>query len=108
MRILLIALAALLLNAAGASCADTVAPSQAFDLRGWKLQVPGPIEVKDLRNYSSGYFFLNGNREMVFALDASEKGTTENTKYVRSELRHLPDWTVDANHTLTGEVRVVS
>ncbi|HEY3901776.1 MAG TPA: polysaccharide lyase family 7 protein [Chthoniobacter sp.] len=84
------------------------APSEAFDLHDWKLQVPGPLEVKNLHNYSSGYFFLNSNREMCFALDAAEKGTTPNTKYVRSELRHLPNWTVDSSHTLTGEVRVVS
>jgi hypothetical protein len=70
--------------------------------------VPGPLEIKDLHNYSSGYFFLNGNREMCFALDAAEKGTTPNTHYVRSELRHHADWTVDSTHTLTGEVRVVS
>ncbi len=88
--------------------ADAAPPSQVFDLHGWKLQVPGPIEVKDLRAYSSGYFFLNSSREMCFALDAAEKGTTPNTKYVRSELRHIPNWTVDGTHTLTGEVRVVS
>ena len=45
---------------------------------------------------------------MCFSLDAAEQGTTPNTHYVRSELRHLPDWTVDSSHTLTGEVRVVS
>jgi len=85
-------------------------PAQAFDLRGWKLQIPGPSEVKgkDLENYASGYFFLNAEREMCFSLDAAEKGTTPNTKYVRSELRHLQDWTVDGVHTLSGEVRVVS
>ncbi|MDR3401522.1 MAG: polysaccharide lyase family 7 protein [Chthoniobacter sp.] len=105
----LLALAALFALGVGhASCADTAPPSQAFDLRGWKLQVPGPLEVKDLRTYSSGYFFLNGSKEMCFSLDAAEKGATPNTKYVRSELRHIPDWTVDGTHTLTGEVRVVS
>ena len=86
----------------------TTPPAQAFDLHAWKLQVPGPLEVKDLRNYSSGYFFLSDSKEMVFSLDAAEKGTTPNTHYVRSELRHLPNWTVEENHTLTGEVRVVS
>ena len=109
MKIQLPALAALLLlGAVPAPGADTAPPSQAFDLHAWKLQVPGPIEVKDLRNYSSGYFFLNGSREMCFSLDAAEQGTTPNTKYVRSELRHLPDWTLDGSHTLTGEVRVIS
>ncbi|MEP6670537.1 MAG: polysaccharide lyase family 7 protein [Chthoniobacter sp.] len=100
--------ASLVLGASRAFCAEAGAPSQAFDLHEWKLQVPGPLEVKDLRNYSSGYFFLNGSKEMGFALDAAEKGATPNTKYVRSELRHIADWTVDGSHTLTGEVRVVS
>jgi hypothetical protein len=109
MRRQLIALCGLLAFTAGSAVgADNGAPAQAFDLKPWKLQVPGPLEVKDLRNYSSGYFFLNESKEMVFALDAAEKGTTPNTHYVRSELRHLPNWTVNENHTLTGEVRVVS
>jgi hypothetical protein len=96
----------------GANCAfgetSAGAPSQAFDLHEWKLQVPGPLEIKELQNYSSGYFFLTASREMCFALDAAEKGATPNTKYVRSELRHLPEWTVEGSHTLSGEVRVVS
>lgn len=109
MRRQLIALTGLLAFTAGSAVgADGAAPAQAFDLKPWKLQVPGPLEVKDLRSYSSGYFFLNESKEMVFSLDAAEKGTTPNTHYVRSELRHLPNWTVDSNHTLTGEVRVVS
>ena len=109
MRRQFLALTGLLAFIAGSAVgADNAAPAQAFDLKPWKLQVPGPLEVKDLRNYSSGYFFLNESKEMVFALDAAEKGTTPNTHYVRSELRHLPNWTVDGNHTLTGEVRVVS
>ena len=88
--------------------AGTAAPSEAFDLHGWKLQVPGPLEIKNLHSYSSGYFFLNASREMCFSLNAAEQGTTPNTKYVRSELRHLANWTVDSSHTLTGEVRVES
>jgi hypothetical protein len=83
-------------------------PGAVFDLHAWKLQIPGPIEVKELRNYSSAYFFVNDSREMVFSLDAAEKGTTPNTHYVRSELRHLPNWTVDGSHTLSGDVRVES
>jgi hypothetical protein len=45
---------------------------------------------------------------MHFHLDAAEKGATPNTPYVRSELRHLPEWTADEAHTLSGEFRVVS
>jgi hypothetical protein len=104
----LFALAVLMLGAGRAACAEAAPPSRAFDLRGWKLQVPGPLEIKELQNYSSGYFFLNSSREMCFSLDAGEKGTTPNTKYVRSELRHLADWTAEGSHVLTGEVRVVS
>ena len=92
MRARLLTFAALLAVCAPfADGADTSPPAQAFDLHGWKLQVPGPLEVKNLRNYASGYFFLNASREMCFSLDAAEKGTTPNTKYVRSELRHLPE-----------------
>jgi hypothetical protein len=109
MKKLLLSVTALSLLAVGrAFSADAIPPSQTFDLHAWKLQIPGPLEIKDLRTYSSAYFLLNENKEMVFSVDAAEKGTTPNTHYVRSELRHLPNWTADASHTLTGEVRVVS
>jgi len=109
MKIPLPALAALLLlGAIRASGADTAPPSQAFDLHAWKLQVPGPLEFKDLHNFSSGYFFLNSAREMCFSLDAGEKGATANAHYVRSELRHNPNWSMEGSHTLSGEMRVES
>jgi hypothetical protein len=98
----------LLLTAGPLFAADLAPPARAFDLRGWKLQIPGPQEFKDLHNYTSGYFFLSGPHEMCFSLDAAEKGTTPNTHYVRSELRHNADWTVDSMHTLSAEVRAVS
>lgn len=88
--------------------AQTEAPSTAFDLTGWKLQIPGPKEIKKLADYSSGYFFLNADKQMVFHLDASEPGPTRGTHTVRSELRHLPQWTVDEDHTLAGEFRIES
>lgn len=91
----------------GAHAADN-APASAFDLSHWKLQIPGPKEVKALKGYSSPYFFLNADKEMVFHLDASEKGATPNTKYVRSELRHLPNWKATESHTLSAEVRAIS
>ncbi len=84
------------------------APSSKFDLANWKLQIPGPREVKDLKTYSSDYFHLNDKGELVFHVDAAEKGTTTNAHYVRSELRHLPDWKVSETHTMTAEVRVAS
>jgi len=93
----------------GSICAaDTAPPAGAFDLRQWKLQIPGPLEIKQLAGYSSGYFFLNKGREMVFKLDAAEKGATPNTKYVRSELRHLPNWHVNEPHSMSAEVKVTS
>ncbi|MEO6739330.1 MAG: polysaccharide lyase family 7 protein [Chthoniobacteraceae bacterium] len=88
--------------------AGTAPPAGAFDLREWKLQIPGPLEIKQLAGYSSPYFFLNKSREMVFHLDAAEPGTTPNTKYVRSELRHLPNWHISEPHNLSAEVKVLS
>ena len=91
-----------------APAADTAPPAGAFDLRTWKLQIPGPLEIKQLAGYSSPYFFLNKAREMVFHLDAAEQGTTPNTKYVRSELRHLPVWHINEPHSISAEVKVTS
>jgi hypothetical protein len=84
------------------------APARVFDLQDWKLQIPGPKEIKKLQGYSSDYFHLNAAKEMCFCLDAAEKGTTPNAHYVRSELRHLPDWKTSETHSLSGEFRVVS
>ena len=101
--------AALVSIFAGSVCAaDTAPPAGAFDLRQWKLQIPGPFEIKQLAGYSSPYFFLSKSREMVFHLDAAEKGPTPNTKYVRSELRHLPNWHINEPHSLSAEVKVIS
>jgi hypothetical protein len=104
--LILLALAPGLLCALSASAAD--APSKAFDLHAWKLQVPGPLEIKSLQNYSSPYFDLDPAKEMCFHLDASEKGTTPDAHFVRSELRHLPNWKTSETHTLSAEVRAVS
>ena len=84
------------------------APSTAFDLREWKITLPGPKEIKNLEGYSSDYFFLNAKKEMCFHLDASEKGITPTAKYVRSELRHLPNWRADESRALSAEVRAAS
>lgn len=88
--------------------AGAASPSDVFDLTGWKLQIPGPREIQKLAGYSSSYFQLNREKEMCFNLDASEKGSTPNTKYVRAELRHEPEWKVGGHHTLSASVRVVS
>jgi len=88
--------------------AADAAPSTLFDLQQWKLQVPGPKEIKNLKDYSSEYFHLNAAKEMCFHLDAAEKGATAHTHYVRSELRHLPNWDVNGAHAISAEVRVIS
>ena len=108
MKALPLIIAFVSLSIGSTRAADTAPPAGAFDLRQWKLQIPGPIEIKQLAGYSSGYFFLNKSREMVFKLDAAEKGTTPNTKYVRSELRHLPNWHVNEPHSMSAEVKVTS
>lgn len=110
MRIQICLVGAVTLGVLAASpglAADT-APAAVFELRNWKLQIPGPIEVKQLPGYASGYFHLNADKDMCFCLDASEKGTTKGARYVRSELRHLPNWKVETEHSLSGEFRVVS
>ncbi len=91
-----------------ARAAENAPPAGAFDLRQWKLQIPGPLEIKQLAGYSSDYFFLNKNREMVFKLDAAEKGTTTNAKYVRSELRHVLNWHINEPHSMSAEVKAVA
>ena len=84
------------------------APSTLFDLHQWKLQIPGPKEIKSLQGYTSDYFHLNAQKELCFKLDAAEKGTTPNTHFVRSELRHLPVWKSSETHSMSAEVRVIS
>jgi hypothetical protein len=96
------------LLASGPAWAADPAPAGSFDLRNWKLQIPGPIDIKKLQGYSSGYFHLNAAKEMCFCLDAAEKGTTPSAHYVRSELRHLPNWKIETEHSLSGEFRVAS
>ena len=88
--------------------AADAAPASVFELKKWKLQIPGPKEVKNLQGYKSDHFYLNEKKEMVFHLDAAEKGTTATAHFVRSELRHFPEWKVDEAHTLSGEFRVES
>src|SRR5215475_6869879 len=50
------------------ACTAATAPSTVFDLRQWKLQIPGPKEIKNLKGYSSEYFHLNAEQEMRFYL----------------------------------------
>ena len=81
-------------------------PSNYHDLKGWKLQIPGPSEVKDLKGYTSDFFHLDADKSISFDLDASETGTTSNAIYVRSELRHLANWETNTKHSLSTQTKV--
>ena len=83
-----------------------IAPSTKFDLKNWKLQIPGPLEIKDLENYGSPYFYLTPENFMHFHLDASEKGTTPNASTVRDELRNLQNWNINEDHELSTIIRL--
>ena len=80
---------------------EYIAPSSKFDLQSWKLQIPGPLEIKDLKDYGSPYFYLTPENFMHFHLDASEKGTTPNASTVRDELRNLQNWKINEDHELS-------
>jgi len=51
-----------------------VIASAPIDLSSWKLQIPGPKEIKDLQGYSSDYFEKTPDGWIVFHIDAAEKG----------------------------------
>ena len=107
-RLLLSCLVTMILQNNTVLYASSDMPANVFDLKQWKLQIPGPKEFKDLSNYTSEYFSLTKDKEMLFHLDAAEKGTTPNAHYVRSELRHLPNWKTEESHILSGEFKIVS
>jgi hypothetical protein len=107
-KLLILLLATLELTSLPARSESFAPPSNSFDLRDWKINIPGPVEIKDLQGYASKYFDLNGLGEMCFHLDAAEKGTTPNTHFVRSELRHLPNWRANEHHSLSAVVHTDS
>jgi hypothetical protein len=82
------------------------APSENFDLNHWKLQIPGPVEVKNLNNYKSNYFSMAPDSSVCFHLNAAEKGTTKNAHFVRSELRHLENWDTNGSHNLKAKIKI--
>ena len=45
---------------------------------------------------------------MCFWVDCSETGHTKNTQYIRSELRHLENWSISGNKKLTATIHVQS
>lgn len=85
-------------------------PATKFDLSRWKLQIPAPQQITNLSGYASKYFYLNSLNQMCFWVDCSETGHTRNSDYVRSELRHLANWSVndDAPKTLKATLKVHS
>ena len=87
---------------------STEVPSKYFDFKGWKLQIPGPLDVKELNNYTNSHFFLASDTTLCFNLNAAEQGHTENTHYVRSELRHELNWATDTKHEILARVKVTT
>ncbi|MBX9758660.1 MAG: polysaccharide lyase family 7 protein [Beijerinckiaceae bacterium] len=77
---------------AGPAVAAT--PGERFALSGWKLQLPGPREITALAGFESRDFRLDDEGRLVFAVDAAETGSTPNSQFVRSELRHMAEWPV--------------
>lgn len=68
-------------------------PTELFDYQNWTFQYPAgdtckTIQIKE--GYKSKFFSLySGDAQYIhFALDATEKGTTTNSNFVRSELHH--------------------
>lgn len=85
-----------------------VEPSKKFELNGWKLQIPGPKDIFNLDNFAAEYFYLNKDNEMVFWLNSAGKGVTKNAKFIRSELRHLANWSIHGHYKMRGILRVES
>lgn len=105
--------------AGGADAGPAGAPSAFFDLRNWKLTIPGPKELDPpvlTAGYTSKYFVADtAARTMIFWVDAAEKGSTPGSDYVRSELREqiVPgddnsNWTLAGTHVMTARVRLKS
>ncbi len=88
--------------------ASPVPPLRWLDLTGWKLQVPGPRDVYAVSSYRSRYFQVDADGDLRFRVDCSETGYTANAHYVRSELRHLPEWSVMGRAKMAATIRVES
>jgi len=91
----------------------TVTEKLSFDLNNWKLQIPGPEDIIPINDYTSKYFNYGENGEMIFLVDSSEKGTTNNSSYVRSEFREMLDpknykknWKLKGTHSINAEIEV--
>ncbi|MHA6494803.1 polysaccharide lyase family 7 protein [Pseudomonas borbori] len=93
------------------------APGAAYDLSHWKLTLPddqaSEVRPAQLRGYASPYFHLGDGGDMVFVAPASG-GTTENSRYPRSELREVMDpgddnrnWSGEGSHQLRARCQVL-
>jgi len=85
-----------------------LAPSNYFDLSQFKLQYPGPSEQESLTNYTSKYFFSSTPNTMSFYIDATLTGHTQNSDFVRSELRNLSNWYVSGSSSMSATISVDS
>ncbi|WP_407424938.1 polysaccharide lyase family 7 protein [Treponema sp.] len=90
-------------------------PSHLITVSEWKFQFPGGskmAEEKQLSGFSSKYYSVfkdEGGTEWIhFALDAGDKGHSKNTKYVRSELRHLENWDMKGFHRMSYTFKAFS
>ncbi|MBM7060260.1 polysaccharide lyase family 7 protein [Pseudomonas sp. UL073] len=97
--------------------APTPAPGTKYDLSQWKLTLPdrdaNEILPAQLASYSSEYFHLTADGAMAFVAPAGG-GTTENSRYPRSELREVLDpgddnvnWSGSGHHALSATCQVI-
>jgi hypothetical protein len=95
---------------------DKAHNSDHFDLTHWKVTLPiagedgKAHEVKQLKNFSSPYFYDAADGAMVFKAPV-EGSTTKNSKYPRSELRERANgkdafWNLREGGTLTATLRI--
>jgi hypothetical protein len=88
---------------------DARARDEPISLAGWKLQIPGPREIKALEGYRDRFFEVIEGGRLRFWIDASLEGPTASARYVRCELRHLTGWPViGAKKQLFARLRVQS
>ena len=92
--------------------------SDNFDLSGWKITLPvgrpeerkKALEIKDLKGFSSKYFYAAEDGAMVFKAPV-DGVTTSGSKYPRSELREMDGkeeaaWKLSEGGTMTATLKV--
>lgn len=90
--------------------------SDHFDLTHWKITLPVPdhkgkaLEVKQLKQFESRYFFNADDGAMVFRAPV-DGPTTKNSKYPRSELRERRNgrdaaWTLAEGGVMTATLKI--